>query len=160
METVLRVLFVYLFLLVALRIMGKRELGQLSPFELITLMLIPEFFQEALIRKDLSMTNAIIAASTLLSLVYLTSLATYLSKRVGKLVEGEPTVLVANGRFIPEHLDRERVTPEEIFSEMHKSGLERLDQVKWAILESGGAISLIAQGSSDTHRHDERHRLT
>lgn len=157
METVLRVVFVYAFLLVSLRIIGKRELGQLSPFELITLMLIPELFAQALLREDFSMTNAIVAASTLLVLVWVTSLATYRSQRVARLIDGEPSVLVVNGKFVSKHLDQERVSAEELFSEMHKAGLERLDQVKWAILEPGGAITLIATDEGTTHpRAEER----
>lgn len=130
METVLRVAFFYLFILGGIRVLGKREFSQLSPFELVTLLLIPELASQALVREDFSATNAVIALSTLFVLVFLTSLVTHRSKRAEKVVEDEPTVLVYAGRFVPENLDRERVSPDEVYGEMRMAGLERADQLR------------------------------
>jgi len=160
-DTVLRITFVYFLLMVWLRFMGKRELSEMSPFELVTLLLVPEIFSAALSREDYSMTHATIGVATLFTLVFLTSLATFRSQRVERVVEGEPTVLVHSGRFVDRHMQRERVTPDEVLNEMHKAGLEDLREVRWAILEVDGKISIVpmdrgggtgSQGSEDKHK--------
>jgi uncharacterized membrane protein YcaP (DUF421 family) len=143
METVLRVIFVYVFVWACFRLIGKRELTQISPFELVTLLFIPQLFSRALTRQDYSMTNAVIGATTLFSLVFFTSVLSYRSKRFARVVEAHPRILVQHGSLVEDSLDRERIAPTDIFSAMHKVGLERLDQVEWAILESDGKIALI-----------------
>jgi uncharacterized membrane protein YcaP (DUF421 family) len=143
MEIVLRVAVIYVFLLVALRLMGKREFGQLSPFELVTLLLIPEILTEALHRGESSLTSAFVGVSTLLGLVFLTSVLSYRSGVLGRWVEGEPVVLVKHGFLVPSAMHRERVSPDEVMAEMRKVGLERMEQVKWAVLEADGKISFI-----------------
>lgn len=146
METVFRVAFVYIFVWACFRVLGKRELTQMSPFELVTLLFIPQLFSRALTRQDYSMTNAVIGASTLFLLVFLTSAASYRSNRFARIVEAQPRVLVRRGQLVEAHLDRERIPARDVFSAMHKVGLERLDQVEWAILEGDGKISLIPSG--------------
>lgn len=150
MDTVLRIAYVYFVLMVALRVIGKRELSELSPFQLVTLLLIPEIFSDALARDDFSMTNATVAVATLLTLVFLTSVLTFRFPRLERVVGGEPTILVRHGKLLDRNLGRERVTPGEIFAEMHKSGLEELRQVRWAILEVDGKISVIPADASGT----------
>jgi uncharacterized membrane protein YcaP (DUF421 family) len=158
MDTVLRIAFIYFFLMLAIRLMGKRELSEMSAFELVTLLLIPEIFATALSREDYSMTHAVIGAATLFTLVFITSLATFRFKRVEEIVEGKPTVLVHNGRFIERHLKRERLTPDEIFTEMHKSGIEQLEQVRWAILEMDGKIAIIPVEQPTVNPRATEHR--
>ena len=143
METVTRVVFVYVFVWACFRLLGKRELTQMSPFELVTLLFIPQLFSRALTRQDYSMTNAIIGATTLFTLVFLTSAASYRSRRFARVLQAHPSILVDHGRLVEDSLDRERIAPNDIFSAMHKVGLERLDQVEWGILESDGKIALI-----------------
>lgn len=143
METVVRVFIIYVFLLVALRIIGKREFGQLSPFELVTLLIIPEIVSEALTFDDYSLTNALIGVATLLVLVFLASNLMHLSERFEMLAIGEPTVLVDHGKLVVGIMNKERVSPDEVFTAMHKSGLEALEQVQWAILETDGEIAII-----------------
>jgi uncharacterized membrane protein YcaP (DUF421 family) len=151
METVLRVALIYVFILFALRLIGKRELSQLAPQDLIVLLLIPEIVSHGMIRDDYSLTNAIIGVSTLLTIVFLTSTLTYLSKPVRTVLEGYPAVLVQSGRLIKHNLDRERVPPDEILSEMRRAGIKALDRVRWAILEPDGKISFIESGKDDRH---------
>lgn len=143
METVIRVFLIYVFLIIGLRLMGKREFSQLSPLELVTLLLLPEILGQSIMREDFSLTNALIAVSTLFGLVFLSALLQYRSHTFAFLISGEPSILVANGNWMPEHLNKERISPEEVYTEMHKSGLERLEQVKWAILETDGKISIV-----------------
>jgi uncharacterized membrane protein YcaP (DUF421 family) len=154
METVLRVVFVYALVWACFRILGKRELTQMSPFELVTVLFIPQLFSRALTRQDYSMTNAVIGATTLFSLVFLTSAASYRFRRVSRVMQAEPTVLVCRGSLMEEHLNRERIAPEDIVSAMHKVGLERLGQVEWAILETDGKIAFIP--TSDLNSHTTR----
>ena len=151
MQTVLRVAAAYLLLLVAFRVLGKRELRKTSPFELVTLLFIPQLFSRALTRQDYSFTNAVIGASTLLTLVWVSSAISYRFKGVARLLEGEPAVLVANGHLIPDAVDRERITVRELFSEMHRVGLVELAQVQWAILETSGTITIIPQPDARTY---------
>lgn len=143
METVLRVLFVYLFLLFALRVMGKREFSEITPIELVMLLLIPELLQEALVGHDPSLTNSLIATCTLLLLVFLNSVVTYLNPRAERVVESSPSVLAHEGRLVERNMRKERITPDELLSTIHLQGYEELDQVKWAILQSNGQIAVI-----------------
>lgn len=149
MEAVLRVAFVYAFLLAVFRLLGKRELGQLSPFELVVLILIPEIFTDALVGGDDSMTAATIGGATVLVLVFVTSVLSHRFHWFEKLVEGGATVIVHNGRFSERNMNRERVQPGEVFMQMHMAGLERLEQVRWAILEGDGKISIIPVDPDD-----------
>jgi len=149
METVVRVVFVYVFVWACFRLLGKRELTQMSPFELVTLLFIPQLFSRALTRQDYSMTNAVIGATTLFTLVFITSAASYRSKRFARVLQANPRILVDHGRLVVESLNRERIAPNDVFSAMHKVGLERLDQVEWGILESDGKIALIPSRALD-----------
>ena len=160
METVWRVTAVYVFLMVALRIMGKRDIGQLAPFDLVVLLLIPEIFSQSLVREDFSITNAFVAVSTLLLLVFLTSVIVYLSHGFARAVEGEAAVVVRHGFLVPEVMNRERVSPDEIMAQMHGAGLEQLSQVKWAILETDGRISFVPWETGSTSGRQEEKRLT
>lgn len=147
METVVRVSAVYLVILAGLRLLGKRELSQLTPLELVTLMLIPEIVSQSMIGDDFSFTNGVIGLTTIFSLVFLTSFLRHKSTTIERLTEGVPSLLVERGKFIEENLNKERITPDEVFSEMHKSGLEYLAHVKWAILETDGKISIVPEDS-------------
>ena len=154
-ETIWRVTFVYTFLLVAFRLSGKREVGQMSPFELVTLLLIPEIFSSALNRSDDSLALASVGVGALCLLVFFTGLLTFRSSKAEAALEGEPTVLVRDGKFVERNLRRERVTPEEVFSEMHLSGIEHLEDVRWAILEAEGKIAIVP-ASPVSSRHKKK----
>ena len=143
MDAVVRVAVIYLLIVVGLRVLGKREFGQLSPLELVTLLLIPEIVSNAIQGSHFSLTYAIVGVSTLFALVFSTSLLGSRSRRFQKLVDGGPRVLVKDGKLIPQNLMSERVTPDEVVSEMHKAGFADLDQVRWAILETDGKISIV-----------------
>lgn len=158
METVWRVAVIYLFLMVALRTMGKRDVGRLAPMELVILLLIPELVSQGLIREDFSITNAIIGVSALLGLAFLTSVITFMSKPIAHLTEGKPTVLVQHGFLVPEHMSRERISPDEVLAQMHKTGLEHMAQVKWGILETDGTISFVPweQGAASPQQDEQQ----
>lgn len=137
-----RVLAVFVTLLVLFRVMGKRELGRLSPFELVMLMLIPEVLSNA-VQGQGSLLSALAALSTLLLLVLVTSVLAHRFERFEKVVESPPTILVADGHLVEDALNRERIVPDELFAEMHKQGLARLSEVRFAVLEGGGNITFV-----------------
>jgi uncharacterized membrane protein YcaP (DUF421 family) len=143
LEMIGRVAFVYLFLMVAFRFTGKRELGEMSPFEFVTLMIIPEIYSTALNRNDNSLTSATISVATLFVLVFVTGLVTFRFQRAERVIEGDATILVRNGQFLHENLRRERITPDEVMPEIRKAGLETVSDVRWAILEVDGHISIV-----------------
>ncbi|HSL43671.1 MAG TPA: YetF domain-containing protein [Anaerolineales bacterium] len=149
METVIRVSVIYLVILVGMRLLGKREFSQLSPIELVTLLMIPEIVSQSMIGEDFSVTNGVIGLTTLFSIVFITSLLKHKSQKIENAIEGQPSLLVVHGKPIEENLNKERLTPDEIFSEMHKTGLDRLEQVKWAILETDGKIAIVPEDAKD-----------
>jgi uncharacterized membrane protein YcaP (DUF421 family) len=148
MDIVLRatVIFVALYLLV--RLMGKRELGQMTPFELIVLIVIGDLIQQGVTQNDFSLTGAVIAISTIALLAVAMSWATYLWPWAERLLEGQPRVVVRDGEILEGNLRRDRLTRAEIEAEMRLAGIGRLADVAWAILETQGKISFI-QRSED-----------
>jgi uncharacterized membrane protein YcaP (DUF421 family) len=143
MDIVLRatVIFVALYLLV--RLMGKRELGQMTPFELIVLIVIGDLIQQGVTQNDFSLTGAILAISTFAFLALVMSWATYLWPWAERLLEGEPRVIVRDGEILSANLRRNRLTRSEIEAEMRLAGIGKLTDVAWAILETQGKISFI-----------------
>jgi len=143
METVIRVAAIFAFLTIALRIIGKRELGEMSGYELVLIILIPEILSQGLIGEDFSVTNAIIGVSTLLSLVLINSFLSYRFKKYRNILEGEPVILYFKGKLMEEALDKERVNLDDLLNEIREIGYERFDQMKWIVLEPDGKISCI-----------------
>src|SRR2546423_13656004 len=143
METVIRVVFVYIFVWACFRLLGKRELSQMAPFELVMLLFVPQFFSRALTRQDYSMTNAVAASTTLFSLVMLTSILSFRFGAFRRFMEARPTVLVKGGEILGSSLGHERIAADEIFSAMHKVGVERPRQGEWAIFETAGQMPVI-----------------
>lgn len=149
MDTVIRIVIFYIAILVGMRVLGKREFAQMSPLELVTLLLIPEIVSQSLITEDFSIINGLIGLATLFSLVFINSTLMHRFQKFEDAISSKPSLLVYRGRFIEEAMNKMRVTPDEVFSEMRKSGLESLAQVKWAILENDGRISIISESPGD-----------
>jgi len=146
-----RVAFVYFFLMIAFRFAGKRELSEMSPFELVTLLLIPEIFSTALNKNDATLSGATISVASLFVLVFVTGLLTFRSRGLERVVEGEPAILIRRGRLLEETMKRERITPEEVAVEMHKAGIAEMRDVEWAILEVDGKISIIPRQTQEAN---------
>src|SRR5919202_1599890 len=143
MDIALRAVVLYAFIVFVTRVIGRRELSSLSPFDLILLIVLGDAVQQGLTQDDYSVTGAIIAVSTLALLQVFTS---YLSFRVPFLrpvLEGEPTIIVQDGKPIERNLKRERLTVEEIAGEARQQQIASLDDVRWAVLETNGSISFI-----------------
>ena len=149
MDIVARAAVMFFVLYVLLRIMGKRELGQLTPFELVVMIVLGDLIQQGVTHNDFSLTGAILAISTFAFLAIAMSWLTYLSPRAEKLLDGEPRVVIRNGKLLKENLRRDRMTQGEVESEMRLAGIANMDQVEWAILEPQGKISFIKYDASD-----------
>jgi uncharacterized membrane protein YcaP (DUF421 family) len=149
MDIVLRATVIFLALYVLMRLMGKRELGQMTPFELIVLVVIGDLIQQAVTQNDFSLTGAIIAVSTIAFWALVFSWLSYLSPRAERLLEGEPRVIVRDGELIEGNLRRNRLTRSEIESEMRLAGIAHMRDVAWAILEARGKISFIQRSETD-----------
>lgn len=135
------VIFVVLYLLV--RLMGKRELGQMTPFELIVLIVIGDLIQQGVTQNDFSLTGALIAVSTIAFWALVMSWLSFISPWAERMLEGGPRVIVRDGELLTANLRRSRLTRSEIESEMRLAGISRMEDVAWAILEPRGKISFI-----------------
>lgn len=143
MDIALRATVIFLALYFVVRLLGKRELGQMTPFELIVLVVIGDLIQQGVTQNDFSLTGAIIAVSTIAFWALVLSWASYLWPRAERLLEGEPRVIVRDGEVIEAALRRSRLTRSEIESEMRLTGISHVEDVAWAILEPRGKISFI-----------------
>jgi uncharacterized membrane protein YcaP (DUF421 family) len=142
MEIIIRVAVTYIFVIFGLRILGKRELSELSAIELVTLMLVPEIVSQAL-GADGSMVDALIGVSTLFVLVFFTSLLSYLIKPAQEVIEGKALVLKDDHGLQTEAMDKERISVDEIFATMRHAGFDDLKQIRTIVLEADGQLSFI-----------------
>ncbi len=148
MDIVLRATVIFLALYAVVRLMGKRELGQMTPFELIVLVVIGDLIQQGVTQNDFSLTGAIIAVSTIAFWALVFSWLSYLSPWAERLLEGEPRVVIRDGELLEASLRRSRLTRSEIESEMRLAGIGRMGDVAWGILEPRGKISFIERSES------------
>jgi uncharacterized membrane protein YcaP (DUF421 family) len=156
MDAVLRGTVVYIFLLIIFRIAGKRSLSQVTTFDFVLLLIISEATQQALLGKDYSVTNAFLVIITLVGLDISLSLWKQRSPAVDQWLEDKPVILVENGQPLKERMDKERVDMEDVLAAARElQGLERLEQIKYAVLERNGGISIIPQESNRTYLKGE-----
>jgi uncharacterized membrane protein YcaP (DUF421 family) len=155
-EVVLRTAVVYLFLVVVLRISGKREVGQMSILELIVVLLISDAVQNSMVGDNTTVWAGPIAVLTLLGLDYGLNYVMRRSRGVRKAIEGEPRLLVRDGRLLRKALREEKLDAEEVQAAVRAHGLARIDEVQEAILETDGSISVIPKEEADRGRagHD------
>jgi uncharacterized membrane protein YcaP (DUF421 family) len=154
LEKLLRTLAVYLLLFIGLRLAGKRELGQLNPFDLVVLLLLSNTVQNAIIGDDNSLVGGIIGAATLLLLNWAVVRFYYGHPRLQRLVEGDPDVLVRDGRVLTQNLRRELITHAELEAAARRQGFDGLDKVDTCRLETGGALSFVPKSpTAEENRH-------
>jgi len=155
-EKIARPIVVYIFLVVALRLGGKRELAQLNPFDLVVLLTLSNTVQNAIIGEDNSVTGGLIGATTLLVTNYLLVRFMYGHPKVDRLVEGEAEVVIENGRLNHALLRKELITQAELEAAARRQGFATLGEVARATLEPGGTLSFAAQNPSPQDmRHSE-----
>jgi uncharacterized membrane protein YcaP (DUF421 family) len=143
MDVVLRSIVVFLFIWVLMRIVGRRELSSMEPFDLIIIIVIGDLVQQAATQQDMSVTGAILSAGTIGLLTVLFSWASWRFPRTRPVLDGKPIVVVEDGKPLLDNMRRERVTIEELAAQARLKGIESLDSVKWAVLETGGQVSFI-----------------
>ena len=143
MDIVLRAIVLYAFIVFVMRVIGRRELSSMTPFDLVLLIILGDAIQQGLTQDDYSVTGAVLAVSTIAALQVFTSYLSFRSEKARKVFEGHPIVLVDRGELVHENLKRERMTEDEVAEEMRASQIGSLDDVEWAILESNGSISFI-----------------
>lgn len=144
MDSVLRAAGVYFVLLLLFRLSGRRTLGQMTAFDFVLLLIISEATQNAMIGDDYSVTNGVLVIVTLILLNIALSLLKDRSRKIEELIDGVPTVLVADGKLLDRELRKARVGVEDILhAAREKQGLERMDQIKYAVLEVSGGINVI-----------------
>ena len=153
-EKILRPVLVYAFLIVGLRLAGKRELAQLNPFDLVVLLTISNTVQNAIIGDDNSISGGIIGAATLLVVNHVVVRILYSHERLDRLLEGAPTPLIERGQLLEGALKRELVTQAEIELAAHRQGFDSLAEVETAVLDPGGAINFTRRSPSPG---EERH---
>jgi uncharacterized membrane protein YcaP (DUF421 family) len=143
LEIVVRTAIIYFAILIGLRLTGKREVGQMTPFDLVLLILIANAVQNAMTGPDTSVTGGLVAAGTLLVLNFLLSHVVFRNRHLRRLVEGTPTILVKDGQLILKNLRSEHITPDEIRQALREHGVPTPEEVGLAVLEIDGSISVL-----------------
>lgn len=155
-EKILRTLGVYFFLLLGLRLAGKRELGQLNPFDLVVLLLLSNTVQNAIIGNDSSLIGGILGAITLLVMNWIVVRHLYSHPIVARWFEGDPDVLIKDGKLQETRLRRELITSVELEAAARRQGIDGLEKVETCRLEVGGALTFVSKAPSEEDaRHDE-----
>jgi uncharacterized membrane protein YcaP (DUF421 family) len=144
-EFILRGVIVYFFLIVLLRLTGKRQIGQMAPFDLVLLLVLSNAVQNAMNGGDNSVTAGVVSAVTLVGVNWLVGLITYKSKGMETLVEGRPEVLIHNGKLFEQALKHTKITHHELMTALRAAGCACVEDVHAAMLETDGSISVIAK---------------
>jgi uncharacterized membrane protein YcaP (DUF421 family) len=161
LQIVLRTGIIYLLVLIGVRLSGKREVGQMTPFDLTLLLLLSNSVQNAMTGPDTSLTGGAVAACTLLVLNYGVAAVSGSNRRLRRLIEGEPSLLVHDGKVIESHMARERVSMDELHRALREHGINSCDQVALAVLEVDGSISCLKYDEikPDANTHLVRRRF-
>jgi uncharacterized membrane protein YcaP (DUF421 family) len=155
LEKILRPICVYVFLIVSLRLSGKRELVQLNPFDLVVLLTLSNTVQNAIIGDDNTVTGGVIGATSLLVVNYLVVRFLYKHRSLDQFVEGRADVLIEDGKVKTRHLKKELITMAQLEAAARKQGFDSLSEVQQCVLEPGGTISFIGKKpGTDETRHE------
>jgi uncharacterized membrane protein YcaP (DUF421 family) len=150
-ELVVRAGIVYLFLLILLRLTGKRQIGQLSPFDLVLLLVLSNAVQNSMNAGDNSLVGGLLSAATLVGLNFLVGFATFKNKKLETLIEGRPEVLIHDGKLYQDVMARAQLTHHELNAALRRAGCASIDDVQSAILENNGAISVLPRRPTEDH---------
>jgi uncharacterized membrane protein YcaP (DUF421 family) len=143
MDIALRAIVLYAFVVFVMRVTGRRELSALGPVDLVLLIVLGDAIQQGLTQDDYSLTGAIIAVCTIASMQVFSSYLSYRSRRVRRVLEGDPIVIIRDGKLIAKNIARERMTVDEVCESMRLEQIASVNDVEWAILEGNGNISFI-----------------
>jgi len=142
-ERAIRAVVVYVFLMVVIRIFGRRELGQLTAFDIIVLLTLSNILQNSMIGNDNSVTGGMVGAGVLLSANLILASVVSRRPRIERVIEGEPRILIHDGQVRLEAMRKEMLTEQDLLSAVHREGIERIEDVRLAIAEPNGMISVI-----------------
>ena len=145
MDIVVRATVVFVFVFVLMLAVGRRELSQLQPFDLLLLVVLGDLITQGVLQSDMSVTGSMLATGTFALLSVGLSYVSFRFGRLRPILEGEPIVVVQDGRVIEQNLRRERLTVEDVQEEARLRGLASLDDVRWGVLETSGRISFVAK---------------
>jgi len=148
MDIVLRATVIFFLILFLTRVVGRRELSSLQPFDLILLIVMGDLVQQGVTQSDFSLTGSVLAIGTIGLLTVFVSYASFKLPRIRPILDGEPVIIVQDGEVIERNLCRERLTREEVAEEARQQQIASLEDVQWAVLESNGKISFIPKRSS------------
>jgi len=143
MDVVIRAAFAFAFIFFLTRVAGRRELSSLEPFDLIMLIVLGDLVQQGVTQSDYSVTGLVLAAGTIALMQILVSYLNFRFKRARMVLDGEPIVLVEDGRVLLRNVHRERITRGELEEQARLNQIESLEKVRWAVLETSGQISFI-----------------
>ena len=156
-EIVLRTAIVYAVVLIGIRLAGKREVGQMTPFDLALLLLISNAVQNAMTGPDTSVTGGIVAAVTLLLINATVTQLVWKNRKARKVIEGSPTILVRHGKMIEKNLEKEKVTADSLTQALREHGIATVADVSIAVLEIDGSISVLKNDEVPAADHPHRH---
>ena len=156
MDIVLRASAIFLLLFVLLRLFGKRQLGQMTPFEFVALVVVGDFVQQAITHNDFSVTAAVLAVATFGFWSLVLGWISYRWDTMRRVLEGEPRILIQDGKLLDKVLERDKITEAEVLSEMRLAGIARLDDVQWGILEPSGKISFLPRDDQSANDGSSR----
>jgi uncharacterized membrane protein YcaP (DUF421 family) len=148
MDIVLRGIAIFLFLYVLMRVIGRRELSSLEPFDLILLVVLGDAVQQGLTQDDYSLTGAFLAIGTIALMQMAVSFTNFRFPKLRPFLDGEPIVVVQDGKALDKNLRRERVTMDDLMSAARQQNIASLDDVAWAVMETSGMISFIKKSDS------------
>jgi uncharacterized membrane protein YcaP (DUF421 family) len=145
-DVVIRALVAYVFIVFILRVIGRRELSTLAPTDIVLLVVLGDLVQNGVTQSDESVTGILLAISAFALLTVASSFVTYKWRRAQTFIEGEPLILIEEGRPIEHNLRAQRLNVDDLAEQARSNGIESLDQVKWCVLESSGSMSFIKAG--------------
>jgi uncharacterized membrane protein YcaP (DUF421 family) len=148
MDIVLRSAVIFVFMMIVVRLLGRRELSKMEPFDLLILVVIADFVQQGVTQQDYSVTGAVLAVGTFGLLIVATSWLAWRFPRTRPLLDGNPVVLVEDGKPIMDNLRRERISIEELAAQARLQQIASMSTIRWAILETNGDISFIPKSAS------------
>jgi uncharacterized membrane protein YcaP (DUF421 family) len=148
MDLVVRAAVAFLFVYFLTRVVGRRELSSMEPFDLIMLVVIGDLVQQGVTQNDFSVTGALLVGSTIGLLTVFVSYVSFRFPRLRPVLDGEPVIVVEDGKPIDRNLRRNRITREELAAAGRQQGLDSLEEIRWAVLETNGRISFIPRAQS------------
>jgi uncharacterized membrane protein YcaP (DUF421 family) len=157
-EIILRALSVYAFILLALRLLGKKELSQLSVADLVLIMLVSNAVQNAMVGADVSLLGGIVAAAVLFAVDFAIKQISYRNRKIKKLIEGEAVLLIYKGQIKEHNLEHEKITLSELNAVIREHGVSSIEEVELCMLETDGNISVISHSLNDQQFYPRKHR--